>query len=203
MTKLWGPLGWMTLHSISLIYPERPTPNEKHIAARFIDLFAESISCIFCKTHFTNMYILYKSIHPEYLDSRQDFALFVFRAHNTVNKRLDKPRPSSVAECLRAIRDATKNTTLKQFRDSYLNYLIRNWGSEFSTYNLAMRHCVNEMVKIENEYWSPRELTSIPELAEADITTPIEKQNARPSPKGQYISTIVGFRGGRLKLGSR
>jgi len=203
MTKLWGPLGWMTLHSVSLIYPERPTPDEKRIAARFIDLFAESISCIFCKTHFMTIYTLYKSTHPQYLDSRQDFALFAFRAHNTVNKRLDKPRPSTVAECLQAIRDATKNTTLKQFRDSYLGYLTRNYNKEFSTYNLAMRHCVNEMVKINNEYWSPRELTSIPELTEADVITPIEKQNARPSSKGHYISTIVGFRGGRLKLGRK
>lgn len=201
MTKLWGPLGWMTLHSVSLIYPERPTPEEKAIAKRFLDLFGESISCIFCKTHFTTMYSIYKSDHPDFLDSRQEFALFVFRAHNTVNKRLDKPRPSSVLQCLRAVRDATQTTSLKQFRDSYLSYLARNWGKEFSSHSLMMRNCVNEMTKINNEYWTPRELTSIPDLIEADVITPIEKTNIRFTKYKNPMPVKIGFAGGRLKLG--
>ena len=97
MSKLWGPLGWMTLHSISLIYPEQPTYTEKNIAARFLDLFGETISCNECKVHFKQIYALYKTLHPDFLNSRQHFALFIFRAHNTVNLRLDKPRPITVS----------------------------------------------------------------------------------------------------------
>ena len=201
MTKLWGPLGWMALHSVSLIYPETPTPAEKAIAKRFLDLFNESITCVFCKTHFTNMYTIYKSTNPGFLDSRQEFALFAFRAHNTVNRRLDKPKPSTVSQCLQTLRNATQTTSLKQFRESYLSYLSNNWGKEFSSHSLMMRHCVNEMIKINNEYWNPRELKSIPELAEADVLTPIEKTNVRFTTFRNPMPIKIGFAGGKLKLG--
>lgn len=203
MTKLWGPLGWMTLHSVSLIYPERPTPDEKRIATRFLDLFGETITCIYCKTHFANMYTIYKSTHPEFLDSRQEFALFAFRAHNTVNRRVDKPRPSSVSQCLETLRTATQTTSLKQFRDSYLTYLANNWGKEFSSYGFMMRHCVSEMIKINNEYWTPRELKTIPDLGEADVLAPIEKTNVRFTKFRTPMPIKLGFAGGRLKLGRK
>jgi len=203
MTKLWGPLGWMTLHSVSLIYPERPTLEEKQIAKRFLDLFGESISCIFCKTHFKKIYTLYTASHPEFLNSRQEFAVFAFRAHNAVNKRLDKPTPLSVGECLQTIQNATKHTSLKQFRDSYLSYLSKNWGQEFSSHSLMMRSCVNEMIKINNEYWSVRELTSIPDLVEADVISPIENSRIRFTTFRKPMPIKIGFAGGRLKLGHK
>ena len=203
MTKLWGPLGWMTLHSVSLIYPEVPSPEERAIASKFLDLFARTITCIFCKNHFASMYAIYKNEHPEYLNSRQDFALFAFRAHNTVNKRLDKPRPSSMADCLETLRSNTTNTTFAQFRTSYLSYLAGNWASDFGGEGRMLQRDVKEMLKINNEYWSPRELTSIPELAESDVMTPIEKAGFRVVRGGQVISTKVGFTGGRLKLGRK
>jgi hypothetical protein len=193
----------MTLHSVSLIYPEVPSPEERAIASKFLDLFARTITCIFCKNHFASMYAIYKNEHPEYLNSRQDFALFAFRAHNTVNKRLDKPRPSSMADCLATLLSNTANTTFAQFRRSYLDYLIRNWGQDFGVEGRMLQRDVAEMNKINNEYWSPRELTSIPELAESDVMTPIEKAGFRVVHGGQVISTRVGFIGGRLKLGRK
>lgn len=199
MTKLWGPLGWMTLHSVSFIYPEEPTQAEKHIVEKFLEMFGETISCNSCKSHFKIIKTIYKSLYPNYLDSRQNFALFVFRAHNTVNRRIDKPRPASVAECLESIRLATAHTSLAEFRQSYLSYLIRNWGRDGSGESLIVRTYVKEMIKINQEYLSPRE-TSIPDLIEADVLTPIEKTNSRIAPSGSISSTNVGFKGGKLKL---
>ena len=190
----------MTLHSVSLIYPEEPSPAEKQIATRFLDLFAETISCIQCKLHFKTMRTFYMASNPDYLNSRQKFALFVFRAHNSVNKRLDKPIPSTVAECLQTIRNATSQTSLAQFRNSYLSYLARNWGRDFTGESLIIRSSVNEMIKINNQYWSPRD-RGIPDLEEADVTTPIERSDMRISTSGKLVYTSVGFKGGRLKLG--
>lgn len=203
MSKLWGPLGWMTLHSVSLIYPDIPTYEERAIASRFLDLFASTITCIYCKNHFVSMYALYKVIHPEYLNSRQDFALFVFRAHNTVNKRLDKPRISSVADCIQTLKYNTMSTTLAQFRSAYFSYLLRIWGQDLSGDGRMLQKDVRDMIKINNDYFIPRELTSIPELDEADVMTPIEKSNTRVTSTGYIISTKVGFAGGRLKLGRK
>ena len=200
MSKFWGPLGWMTLHSISLIYPESPTPTERYIANRFLDLFAETISCNDCKVHFKSMFTLYKLSNPEFLNSRQDFALFIFRAHNTVNRRLDKPIHTSVADCIRALKNATVHTSLAQFRQAYLNYLMGNWGRETTGDGAIAQRAVRELIKINNEYWSPRDIP-IPDLKEGNVLAFIERiNNTRITPSGTISSTAVGFKGGRLRL---
>jgi hypothetical protein len=202
MTKLWGPLGWMTLHSASFIYPDNPTPAEKAIATRFLDLFAETISCNACKIHFKSMRAIYTTMYPGYLNSKTDFAYFVFRAHNTVNKRVDKPRYPTVSACLDAVRSATVNTSLSQFRQSYMAYLVRNWGRDTSGEGRMIKSQVTELIKINNEYWSLRE-TGIPNLPEADVLSPIEKEATRVSfrPTGATaVSTNIGFRLGKLRL---
>jgi hypothetical protein len=56
------------------------------------------------------------------------------------------------------------------------------------------------MIKINNQYWSPRD-RGIPDLEEADVTTPIERSDMRISTSGKLVYTSVGFKGGRLKLG--
>ena len=202
MSKLWGPLGWMTLHSISLIYPEIPSQTDKYIASRYLDLFADTISCIQCKSHFKHIYAFYKSLHPEFLNSRQDFALFIFRAHNTVNLKLDKPRPATVSECLKTLKIATSHTSLAEFRNSYLSYLLRNWSRDVSGDGMMIKAQLKEMIKINNEYWSTKDI-QIPNLKEADVLTPIQKPTARLASHNVVISTVVGFRGGKLKLGKR
>ena len=77
MTKLWGPLGWMTLHSVSAIYPESPSQEEKVLLNSFVEAFKETITCPTCKNHFTRMFHTYKIIHPEWNSSRFDLFLFV------------------------------------------------------------------------------------------------------------------------------
>ena len=202
MSKIWGPLGWMTLHSVSLIYPENPSYEEKQITARFLDLFGETITCNECKIHFKNIYSIYKAIYPNFLDSRQNFALFIFRAHNTVNMRLDKPRPSTVSECLRTLKLATTHTSLSAFRSSYLSYLLRIWGRDISGQGMITKGQVKELININNQYWSPRDIP-IPELEEDDVITPIHNSGLRVAPSGVAISSNVGFKGGKLRLGNR
>lgn len=199
MSKLWGPLGWMTLHSVSLNYPEAPSQIDRTIANRFLDLFAETISCPYCKNHFTAMLALYKAEHPEMLESRQTFALFAFRAHNTVNKRLDKPLQKSVAECIQTLKTATSQTSMAEFRKSYLDYLTKTWGRDFSADGFILRRSIQEMKTINEQYWTPRE-TNIPPIIEADVMTPIEKQNVRFVAPGKFVTIDAGFRGGKLKL---
>jgi hypothetical protein len=38
MTAVWGPLGWMTLHSVSTMYPEQPTQAEKTLMTTWLRL---------------------------------------------------------------------------------------------------------------------------------------------------------------------
>jgi hypothetical protein len=199
MSKLWGPLGWMTLHSVSLNYPETPSQIDKAIAQRFLEIFAETISCPYCKNHFIAMLAMYRADHPEMMESRQTFALFAFRAHNTVNRRLDKPLQKSVAECIQALKAATSQTSMTEFRKSYLEYLTKTWSRDFSADGFMIRRSIQEMKTINEQYWTPRE-TANPNILEADVLTPIEKQNVRRVASGKFVSSEAGFKGGKLKL---
>jgi hypothetical protein len=211
MTKYWGPLGWMTLHSISLNYPNTPSVEDKQILIRFMDNFTESITCHYCQSHFKTIFQTYKGLFPSWNSSKYDLFVFIVRAHNTVNKRLDKPLIRTVAQCLETIKSNTKNTSLSRFRQSYINYLISNWSRELSGEGRLKIGHSKQLQKINNEYWSLRE-TNINSLnfPETDVLFDIEQRSVLPKATGELPSIykgslpIVGFRfsGGKLKLGN-
>lgn len=156
-TKFWGPLGWMTLHSISAIYPENPTPEERSILETFVECFRECITCPYCKSHFTSMLNMYRKQHPEWSSNRYHFFLFVCRAHNTVNKRLDKPIIPTLNDCIQTLKEATKVTTPAQYRNAYINYLLSNWSKEFTGDGAIALGNAKRLKKINEEYFNPRE----------------------------------------------
>jgi hypothetical protein len=161
MTKVWGPLGWMMAHSVSVCYPENPTNEDKRIASEFMNAFGKTITCEICRTHFATLFDLYKRNVPTWLNSRQDFFVAVCRMHNNVNKRLDKPKPSSVSECLKSLKNATSYTSPFEFRKKYIEYLFRDWnifGKRTSYYFNAMQE-VEKMRKINEDYWNAREVS--------------------------------------------
>ena len=211
MTKLWGPLGWMTLHSISAIYPENPTTEEKLLLTNFLEAFRETISCPSCKGHFTRMFTMYKSIHPEWNSSRFDLFLFICRAHNTVNKRLDKPIIATVKDCIETLKNNTKINSGTVYRNSYMNYLANNWRREGSSDAFIMGSQVKKMQKINEEYFNPRDTgfsnltfdrdASVVEFIPEDTRQYRAMANV-PDPVA-YRDIKIGFQGGRLKLGRR
>ena len=148
----------MTLHSISAIYPEHPTHADMTLLDQFMNGFRETITCPYCKTHFTTMFNKYKQIHPEWNLSRQSFFIFVCRAHNTVNRRLDKPLYKTVSECIETLKNATTTKTPSQFRKAYLDYLVSNWSRQTDGEGLMMMGSVRRLIKINTEYFNPRDV---------------------------------------------
>uniref|UniRef100_A0A6C0HFI6 thiol oxidase n=1 Tax=viral metagenome TaxID=1070528 RepID=A0A6C0HFI6_9ZZZZ len=204
MTTLWGPLGWMALHSASINYPDNPSQVEKQICSRFLDLFTETISCNICKSHFLRMLQTYKVIHPEYLNSKQDLFLFTVRAHNTVNRRLDKPTVKSVSEALKTLQQATSLTSPAEYRQKYIEYLKRTWGTDRSANGLFASQKIRELEKINNEYWNHRETSYVQFFYEADVLEYITEAGVKKTSAG-FAPLVggqpkVGFGGGRLKL---
>jgi hypothetical protein len=204
MSAIWGPLGWMTLHSVSINYPDNPSPIEKKICTHFLELFSESITCHICKTHFVRMLQTYRVRHPEFLNSKQDFFLFTVRAHNTVNKRLDKPTVKTVAEALKTLQQATSQTSPAEYRQKYIEYLKRIWGTDTSAAGLFGRQKVRELEKINTDYWSLRETSYVQFFYEADVLEYISEAGVKRTSTG-FAPLVgpqpkVGFSGGRLKL---
>ena len=147
-TKFWGPLGWMTLHSISSIYPENPTREEKALLEKFVEMFRDTITCVHCKGHFAGMLNRYKRTNPEWSASRYDFFMFVCRAHNSVNRRLDKPIFPTLQSCIDRLSETAKVTSGVVYRNAYINYLITNWQREMSSEGYINADTAKRMKKV-------------------------------------------------------
>ena len=212
MTAVWGPLGWMTLHSITTIYPERPTQTEKDLLTTWMGLFTDTITCPYCRDHFRLMHSNYRAKYPDYLDSRQAFATFAFRCHNVVNARLSKPVYGTLEECLAVLKTNLKTRSAQDYRISYINHLIRFWSSLQDTSGITALKKVYEMKKIEISYVGPRDTKfEVPLFDEGVVIPrhwvegvpgqPVESTSPRlmPRPNDQ---TRAGFRmvGGRIRL---
>jgi hypothetical protein len=200
MAKIWGPMGWLTLHSIAAAYPDEPTQHDKNRTSNFLELFTDTITCRFCKDHFYRMHMLYRSQNPNYLDSKQNFFMFTLRAHNEVNRSLDKPIMRTVAESIQTLKGATSLTLPQVFKDSYMSYLIRTWAHEmtgdafiYKSKAITMRDMFKDM-----------DLTNVFDntFEESDTTYKFIVVPKAPVPRFDVLfgSAKVGFSGGKLRL---
>ena len=209
MTSLWGPLGWMTLHSVSLLYPEHPGDADKQLMKRYMELFRDTLSCPQCHYHFKVIFENYIRAHPNWDASRFDFFLFICRAHNTVNRRLNKPKPDSVQACLDTFRANIQHTSGVTYRMKYLDYLARNWSREMSGEGFMHLAQVREMRRITEEYWNRKtdDSTAIFDM-NATMLDFIDETPANQSlltGHGTLVTvattgTNIGLKGGRFRL---
>ena len=209
MTAVWGPLGWMTLHSVSTSYSEAPTPTERQLVTTWLDLFRDTITRPYCRDHFTTMLNNYRARFPGFLSSRQDFAMFAFRAHNAVNARLHKPVYGTLTECMDVLRNNIKNRSAADYRVAYLNHIARYWTTIQDISGIVALKKVQEMRKIEAEYFSQRDTKFNIVLKEDSVTVPrnwletvSEAPVASPMPILSTSNARAGFRivGGRMRL---
>jgi Erv1 / Alr family len=156
MTAIWGPMGWMTLHSMASLYSNTPTPSERQLMMTWLDMFRDTITCPSCRDHFTEMLQAYRAYFPNMLSSRSEFLLFTFRAHNAVNRRLSKPIYGTVADCFRILRKNMEVTPSSVYRNAYLSHIRKYWRSARDAAGFSALKKINEMSKIEFEYCTPR-----------------------------------------------
>lgn len=91
------------------------------------------------------------------LNSRQDFAVFSFRAHNAVNRRLSKPIYNTLEECMATLLANTKTRTAQSYRVAYVNHITRYWKTVQDISGIVALRKVNEMKKIDMEYITSRD----------------------------------------------
>jgi hypothetical protein len=144
--------------------------------------------------------------NPNWWNSRAELFIFICRAHNTVNARLDKPIIQTVRDSIDTLIMLTQNTPAAEYRKQYLLYLQRNWASPDAE-GFMMSRSVREMIKINNEYWNLRETNFSVEIPEADIVRPIisvraPSGNVLPGlkPDGSPIQIGFSLRSGRFSL---
>lgn len=167
----------------------------------WLDMFRDTITCPNCREHFTNMLDNYRAKYPGMLSSRNDFAMFSFRAHNDVNRRLSKPIYGSVSECMETLRKNVEHRTAKNYRLSYLNHIQRYFRTLRDAAGIAALRKIVEMFKIENDYVSPRDTNFTVDIPEAAVVLPYTVLNTSPD---EPVRTPITSRGapplGRIRL---
>jgi hypothetical protein len=199
----------MSLHSVSLLYPEHPGEADKQLMRRYVELFRDTLSCPQCHNHFKVIFDNYVRAHPDWDSSRFNFFLFVCRAHNTVNRRLNKPKPDSVQACLDTFTANTQHTSALVYRMKYLDYLSRNWSREMSGEGFMHLAQVRELRRITEEYWNRKtdESTGSFDMNAAVLDFIDETPANRTLLTGHArlatvsaTSTTIGLKGGRFRL---
>lgn len=201
MTAIWGPLGWMTLHSVAFAYPETPTKSETELMATWLDMFRDTITCPSCKGHFTDMLAAYRAQFPNMLANRHEFIVFTFRAHNAVNRRLNKPIYATVAECVATLRSNIATRRAAEYRISYINHITRHWRTYQDVTGIVSLRKIQEMKRIETEYISIRDSNFSIEVRDDVVVLPqtvMERRATsevpRPFAFGRPSQGAAGFR---------
>ena len=96
MTKVWGPPGWMFLHTVTYGYPyEIDHNNHDHIIRKeYMKTFFKSVGnvlpCKYCRESYNN-FIKQLPI-DNHLNSRKDLVKWLYDIHNKVNDKLGVPK---------------------------------------------------------------------------------------------------------------
>lgn len=179
-------MGWATLHSVAALYPDQPSPQEIQLVRTWIDCFANSIVCPSCQSHFKKMYETYLATRPQMFTSKTELTLFALRAHNTVNRRLNK-KVYTLAECWSILSGWSVSYCTWQ-RRRYLEHIQRQWASQVSMQGIVAMGYVKQLNQAEVGYWTGRTLdwnalkTSFPESYAGLIMTPIVEVKPKRSP---------------------
>ncbi|KAK2462479.1 hypothetical protein APHAL10511_005449 [Amanita phalloides] len=83
-----GRATWKLLHTMTLRFPEHPTPDERTALASYFHLLSRLYPCGECAAEFQALLKKY----PPQTSSRRAAALWLCSVHNQVNERLGKPR---------------------------------------------------------------------------------------------------------------
>lgn len=89
VTKIWGPVAWTLLHTISFNYPVNPTLEQKHQYRDFILSLQNVLPCGTCrknlKTNFRQL-----PLNMCHMENRDTFSRYIYNLHELVNRMLKK-----------------------------------------------------------------------------------------------------------------
>lgn len=99
MTNVWGPAGWVFLHSVSFGYPMDPDEFDRNLeqtpgtTRERYRLFFESCAFVFPCRYCRESYQRFIQEDPvaDSLDDRESLTRWLWRIHELVNKKLGKP----------------------------------------------------------------------------------------------------------------
>jgi len=89
MVKIWGPLQWTFLHTMSFNYPIHPSLQDKNHYRNYILNLQYILPCKYCIINLTNNFKK-KPLQMCHMESRETFSRYIYELHELVNKMLKK-----------------------------------------------------------------------------------------------------------------
>ena len=89
VTKIWGPIIWTALHTISFNYPINPTNEDKIHYKEFIYSLKYVLPCKYCRINLTKNFNQ-KPLLMCHMKNRETFSRYIYELHELVNKMLNK-----------------------------------------------------------------------------------------------------------------
>ena len=89
VTKIWGPIMWTALHTISFNYPVNPTNEDKIHYKEFIYSLKYVLPCKYCRINLTKNFVK-KPLLMCHMKNRETFSRYIYELHELVNKMLNK-----------------------------------------------------------------------------------------------------------------
>jgi hypothetical protein len=106
-TRVWGPAGWLFLHSIAQNYPWNPTPDQKKEYYEFFRLVGKVLPCRYCRESYQEFIKEDGTcLDMSVMASRKTLTYWLFKIHDRINKKLD----------------IKEHTTFKQVWDKYESF---------------------------------------------------------------------------------
>lgn len=84
----WGKPYWQVMHSVTFLYPEQPTEEDKQRIQVFVRLIPNILPCSLCGLHFART-LEEMPLTDEVLSSRDNLSRWMVDIHNSVNQRLN------------------------------------------------------------------------------------------------------------------
>ena len=88
-TKIWGPMIWNYLHTVSFNYPVEPTKEQKKQYRDLIYSVGRTLPCKYCRINFEKN-IVSVPLNKHALKNRNTFSRWLYRFHSHINKMLGK-----------------------------------------------------------------------------------------------------------------
>jgi len=89
MVKIWGPLQWTFLHTMSFNYPVHPTIEDKKHYRDYVLNLQYVLPCKYCRMNLANNFKK-KPLQMCHMENRETFSRYIYELHELVNKMLKK-----------------------------------------------------------------------------------------------------------------
>lgn len=89
LTKIWGPHFWISLHSVTFGFPDKPTSIQKTQYKKYFELVGDVLPCHYCRNSYKK-FISYGStkLTDKVFENKNSLTKWLYDIHNAVNRKL-------------------------------------------------------------------------------------------------------------------